>query len=91
MRPDFIIAGAPKAGTTSLFHALRSHPEMFLPEVKEPDFFVTEESLRTVSTREQYDRLFTHADAAGAKVFGEASVNYLHDEAAASRIRAELG
>lgn len=90
MRPDFIIAGAPKAGTTALYHALRSHPEVFLPDVKEPGYFLAEERIRTTRTRSEYDRLFASVPS-GVKAVGEASVNYLYDEGAAARIRDELG
>lgn len=37
--PTFFLVGAEKAGTTSLYHYLRQHPEIFLPEEKEPGFF----------------------------------------------------
>ena len=37
--PNFFIAGAPKAGTTSLYHALRQHPQIYMSPVKEPSFF----------------------------------------------------
>ena len=37
--PDTYIIGAPKSGTTSLYEYLRGHPEVFLPEVKEPCYF----------------------------------------------------
>ena len=36
---DFIIIGAQKAGTTSLFEYLRQHPELDLPSDKEAPFF----------------------------------------------------
>lgn len=36
---DFIIIGAQKAGTTSLFEYLRRHPELSLPSGKEVPFF----------------------------------------------------
>lgn len=36
---DFIVIGAQKAGTTSLFHYLRAHPEIALPADKEAPFF----------------------------------------------------
>ena len=32
---DFLVVGAAKAGTSSLFHYLKSHPEVFLTEQKE--------------------------------------------------------
>ena len=90
MRPDFLIAGAPKAGTTALYHALRSHPEVFLPDMKEPDHFLSEEAMRTTRTRAEYDALFASLPG-GVKAAGEASVNYLYDEGAAQRIRDGLG
>ena len=37
--PTFLVVGAMKAGTTSLYHYLRSHPQIFMPDVKEPMFF----------------------------------------------------
>ncbi len=38
--PTFIIAGAQKAGTTSLYSMLAQHPDVFMSEPKEPGFFV---------------------------------------------------
>jgi hypothetical protein len=38
--PNFLIIGAQKAGTTTLFHLLRGHPAIFMPAVKEPGFFI---------------------------------------------------
>ena len=38
--PDFLVIGAPKSGTTSLYHYLRQHPDVFLsPTRKEGRFF----------------------------------------------------
>ena len=44
--PNFLIVGAAKSGTTSLYRYLQDHPEVFMPEMKEPDFFVAERSRR---------------------------------------------
>jgi len=41
-RPNFLVLGAAKAGTTSLCHYLAHHPDVFVPEVKEPIFFDAE-------------------------------------------------
>jgi hypothetical protein len=38
--PNFVIIGAQKAGTTTLYHLLRGHPAIFMPRVKEPGFFI---------------------------------------------------
>jgi len=37
--PNFVIAGVPKAGTTSLHSYLAQHPEIFMSRIKEPAFF----------------------------------------------------
>lgn len=39
MLPNFLIVGAMKAGTTSLYHYLREHPQVFMPSEKELKFF----------------------------------------------------
>lgn len=36
---EFIVIGAQKAGTTTLWQLLRDHPELWLPETKEAPFF----------------------------------------------------
>jgi hypothetical protein len=38
--PDFLIVGAPKAGTTALHAALSQHPEVFMSTPKEPKFWL---------------------------------------------------
>ena len=38
-KPNFIIAGFPKCGTTSLHHYLDEHPEIYMPAQKELHFF----------------------------------------------------
>lgn len=70
--PDFLIIGACKAGTTTLWGYLRSHPRIFLLEPKEPSFF---------QRKERYDKgigwykaLF--ADARPDQFCGEASTTY---------------
>lgn len=37
--PDFLIIGAQKCGTTWLHHQLSTHPDIFLPENKDHEFF----------------------------------------------------
>ena len=38
-RPDFLIIGAAKSGTTSLFRHLGQHEDVMLPDMKEPEYF----------------------------------------------------
>ncbi|MBN1439946.1 MAG: sulfotransferase [Anaerolineales bacterium] len=92
--PNFLILGAPRSGTTTIYQNLRSHPEVFMGPVKEPMFFILEgektpEYLalvpNAVTEWETYRRLFQGAGK--AKAIGEASTFYLFSKKAASRIR----
>jgi hypothetical protein len=49
--PNFFIAGAPKSGTTSLYHYLDQHPEIYMSPVKEPNYFASEIRLEHFSDR----------------------------------------
>ena len=97
--PDFLIAGVPKAGTTALHAALVRHPELFLPAVKEPKFFLSDGpppaaggpgDVQTyqehVWRRADYEALF--ASAPPGTRLGEATPFYLHDPRAHERIAA---
>ena len=72
MLPNFVIIGTMKGGTTSLYHYLRQHPQVFMSETKELHYFVAEKNL----SRGQawYERQFAAAD--GALAVGEASPDY---------------
>jgi hypothetical protein len=72
MLPNFLVIGAMKAGTTSLYRYLRAHPQVFMPEAKELDFFVAER--RWGRGRDWYEAQF--AGAGGAVAVGEASPIY---------------
>jgi Sulfotransferase domain len=71
MLPNFLVIGAMKGGTTSLYRYLREHPQIFMPSVKEPMFF----SSNWKRGLEWYERLFDGADTDTVAV-GEASANY---------------
>jgi hypothetical protein len=40
--PNFFVVGAPKAGTTALYHYLGQHPAVYMSPIKEPAFFATD-------------------------------------------------
>jgi len=40
--PNFFVVGAPKAGTTSLYHYLDQHPDVYMSPIKEPNYFAAE-------------------------------------------------
>jgi hypothetical protein len=77
--PDFIGIGTIKSGTTWLWQCLREHPELYLPRMKELEYFNSQYE-RGV---EWYKSFF--ADA-GARLCGEVSPQYVHDPDAARRM-----
>jgi hypothetical protein len=89
--PDFFIVGHAKSGTTALYQMLRRHPQIYMPDGKEPWFFATELHERTPprpggtpATLEQYASLFEAAKP--DQRVGEASALYLWSYTAAARI-----
>lgn len=70
MFPNFIIIGAMKCGTSSLYHYLKLHPQVGMSKIKEVDFFVKENN---------YDYgvgWYQSQFKEGFDVYGEASPNY---------------
>jgi Sulfotransferase domain len=72
-RPNFLVIGAMKSGTTSLYNYLRAHPEVYLPDLKEVDFFTAE--MNWDKGWKWYGKQFAPAPAS-AKAVGEASTSY---------------
>lgn len=91
-RPDFFIVGAPKCGTTALHSALRGHPEVFLPENKEPHFFAKDLDIgEGWCVRDEADYLGLFRNCGDAARVGEASPWYLFSKTAAQEIHAFQG
>jgi hypothetical protein len=101
--PDFLVVGAPKAGTTALHAALAAHPELFMSRVKEPRYFLCDDGVppprrggpgdaqtyqEYVCRRADYEALF--AGRGDGMLAGESSPFYLWDRAAHRRIRAAI-
>ena len=89
--PTFFLVGAPKAGTTSLYHYLREHPHVFMSQEKEPHYFSfvgEQQPPWGTPTLDAYKALF--ADAGGSRAVGEASTWYLYSTAASREIHAEV-
>jgi hypothetical protein len=100
--PNFLIVGAAKCGTTSLYHYLRQHPDIYMSPVKEPRFLSNRagnpgrgpgddlNSQGGVGSFDDYCRLF--GDSIGKKARGEASVDTLfHFERTIPAIQRYLG
>ena len=100
--PDFLLIGAPKAGTTALHAALAGHPELFLSRVKEPKYYLCGDSPPPTYTgpgdahsnrewvwqRRRYLDLF--ADAPDHARCGESTPFYLYHRDARRRIATDL-
>ena len=101
-RPNFIVAGEAKAGTTAMYVYLSQHPDVFMSESKEPRYFafrgkrpdfrgpMDEEwfNQTTVYEKDAYYELFKHSS--DKKAVGEASPIYMHVPGCAQAIAEEL-
>jgi len=93
MKVGFFIVGAPKAGTTSLFHYLNTHPEIKMSSAKEPNYFSDKElfdqglyyGTSRIDTLQKYNSLFSGRKK--EKLMGESSVSYLYYSEVPKRIK----
>ncbi|MBD3368988.1 sulfotransferase [Candidatus Fermentibacteria bacterium] len=85
MVPSFLVIGAQKCGTTSLYAALRQHPSCRMPRKKELHFFDTRFHLGMSWYLSYFP--FRHGDGA---ITGEVSPYYLFHPAVPGRVRATL-
>jgi len=103
MPPSFVIAGAPRAGTTWLYRNLERHPQVFLTPNKEPRHYAVRESeplsfsgpgderwlSHLVQDRASYEALYEGARQ--GQLRGEASSDYLYrSRTAADRLHREV-
>ncbi len=81
--PDFIIIGAAKSGTTSLYHYLSQHPEIFMSVEKELHYFISESEFKLQGGNwhrglDWYKDQFKNATE--SQLCGEASVTYTYSD-----------
>lgn len=93
--PNFFIVGAPKCGTTSLYHYLDQSNDIFFSKIKEPEFFcfdgdfdkfynIERITKKHVLDLESYKALFDEAQS--ELIRGEASPTYLYSSCAPRKI-----
>lgn len=101
--PNFLLIGAPKAGTTSIAAYLNEHPDIFISKEKEP-FYLISDTVKNISqndpmfsiimkkarlTWDEYLELFNDTNK---KLRGEATVHYLyHYDTVIPNIKDKLG
>lgn len=92
-KPNFFIVGTPKAGTTSLYHYLEEHPEVFMSPIKETNYFSYDEiknqglyyNEEHISSIVEYENQFK--EVKNEKAIGEASVSYLFYDTVPRKIK----
>lgn len=101
--PNFIIAGAAKCGTTSLWHYLSQHPDVFLPRRRKELHHFAADAVRAnasgpgdsravedlCATWDEYVSQF--AEAGEQRAVGDVSPSYFAYPDSALEIRARLG
>lgn len=100
--PNFIIAGFPKCGSTSLYYYLNEHPEIFMPSQKELHFF-THEILNStiegpgdkqvnkfhITSFNEYKKCYSKVT--NQEVIGDASPSYINYPSCISDLKDKLG
>jgi hypothetical protein len=87
--PNVVIAGVPKAGTSSLFRWLADHPQVCASPIKET-FYLLDEGHPLVRPAGHFHRdglagyaqFFTHCDASRHRVRLEGTTHYLYQQTA---------
>jgi hypothetical protein len=100
--PNFVVVGAPKCGTTSLYHYLKQHPQIFLPARKELHYFSFhfmeqllagpgDRNILTTSCRTFEDYLAYFAPARGELALGDISPSYFYFTDVCKEMHERLG
>jgi hypothetical protein len=101
--PNFLIIGAMKAGTTSVYRYLKQHPQVYMSPKKEPEFFALEGRKLDFNGPEGRERVNRDMErinpttiegyrelfngVCGEKAIGEASLVYQYSQQAPERIK----
>jgi hypothetical protein len=87
--PDFFLVGTPKAGTTSIYRYLSQNKFVYVPKVKEPNYFCNvgpqKRNVIIINNSRDYFNLYKHAKE--NQLCGDFSVSYMHDPEAPLKIK----
>lgn len=101
---SLFIVGAAKSGTTSLYNYLAQHPDVFFPNVKEPNYYSVIDSEDPIDYRPPKEGMIYHnkiirdkkvyfdlyKNSTNYKIVGDASPSYLWDKQSAKKIYADF-
>ena len=85
--PNFLIVGAQKCGTSSLYAILKKHPEVNMSDIKEINFFSFDHKF---SKGLSYYSNYFKTPAANHKITGEASPGYMNTPGITEKIYQNL-
>jgi hypothetical protein len=101
-KPNFIIIGASKAATTSMYYYLKQHPDVYFPASKELHYFTYDKVAKNSSgpgdravlqtlcrSRDEYKAHYGAVSGEGA--IGEVSPTYFYFSNISERLLSELG
>lgn len=80
------IVGAPRCGTSAMNAYLSQHPEIYMANVKESNFFAQDLHPPDGPSMTEQHYLALFSQATHEKILGESSVGYLYSKTAARRI-----
>jgi len=88
MLPNWIGIGSARAGTTSLYHIVQQHPDIFIPTQKETGFF---NKKHVNESKLAYYETIYFQNVGSQKSIGEITPTYMFDENAIKNIFKALG
>lgn len=85
-RPNFLVIGGTRCGSSWLYRLLKSHPEIYVPtNIKEVHFF----NRHYEKGWQWYEKLFTKASD-GLRAVGEVTPEYISDEKTPKRVKQDI-
>jgi hypothetical protein len=89
LMPNFFLVGTPKAGTTSIYKYLSQNSKVYVPKIKEPNYFCNvgdqKRNITIIKNSKDYYNLYRGAKEDQLK--GDFSVSYMHDVNAPAKIK----
>ena len=83
---NFFLVGGPKCGTTAMVSYLKTHPDIYMSEPKESNFFLDDMAeMKYISRAKEYAQLFNNFES-DHKIFCDASILYMYSEKALKNI-----
>ena len=82
-KPNLFIVGFPRCGTTSMFHYLTEHPEIYFPKEKELNYFFSKNQ-KDMIPQKKYESYFKNKHET---YLGDASPSYILSSSAHKEIK----